>query len=173
MSFTIKRATTDNIEELIKWRTEAIENTYVGEMSIAEREILKYETKKYYERELPSEGHIACIVYIGIEKEPVGCGGMTLYYELPSAENPTGKCACLTNIYIREEHRKKGLATAVVTWLVFLAQERGIKKIYLNANDQSKKLFESLGFKERGDCMQLENPDAIFGCKCHSNTTEK
>ena len=167
MSFTIKRAGIDDVKALVDWRMEVISQVYGGDMSLAQKEILKYESKKYYERELPTDGHIAGLVYLGIEKEPVGCGGMCIQTELPSPDNPTGKSAYLMNIYTREEYRNKGLATAVVTWLVFLAQERGVQKIYLEATPQSKKLYKSLGFNEEGDYMRLDNPDALFGCKCH------
>ena len=168
MSFTIKRAGVDDISKLVEWRIEAIEKIYGSDIGIAEREILKYESNQYYLREIPKEGNISGIVYDGLEKEPVGCGSICITSELPTPDNPLGKCAYIMNVYIREGFRRKGLGRAVVTWLAFLAQERGIHKIYLKATLDSNSFFDKLGFKEKNNYMHLDTMDKLFGCHCHN-----
>ena len=53
------------------------------------------------------QGPLACFAYVG--NEIVGCGGICLYQEMPSPDNPSGGCAYLMNIYTRPEFRGQGV----------------------------------------------------------------
>ena len=66
--------------------------------------------------------------YDGVE---CGCGAVCFTEELPSPNNPTGRCAYLMNIYVRELFRNKSIAHHIITRLVDEARGRGCGKIYL------------------------------------------
>ena len=40
------------------------------------------------------------------------------YHEMPSPDNPNGKCACLMNIYARPPFRRQGIGDRIVCWLI-------------------------------------------------------
>ena len=101
----------------------SIEKMCIRDRPLAE---LEAENRRYYQKELPQGGHIACFVYIG--EEIVGCGGMCLYHEMPSPDNPSGKCAYLMNVYVRPQFRGHGIASRLVRWLVEQAREHQISK---------------------------------------------
>ena len=85
-----------------------------------------------------------------------GIGGMCLYHEMPSPDNPNGKCAYLMNIYTRPQFRRQGIGDAVVRWLIGQAEQRGISKIYLETSEAGKPLYREIGFTEMPDMMKLK-----------------
>lgn len=111
-------------------------------------------SREYYQKTIPGGGHVA--VFAETEAGTAGCGGLCLYREMPSPDNPGGICAYLMNIYTREPFRKSGVGRAVVRWLVGYAKERGAGKIYLETSDSGRPLYESAGFRDMRDYMILE-----------------
>ena len=67
------------------------------------------------------DDHVAC--FACLESAVIGCGGLCLYEEMPSPDNPTGKCAYLMNIYTRPRFRGQGAGQAVIDWLI--GRQRG------------------------------------------------
>ena len=152
MNITIRQAFADDIDELLEWRMEvllhvfdATKNEYTQDLCLANRE--------YYQKSIPSGNHIA--VFAKINHTTVGCGGLCLYQEMPSPDNPTGQCAYLMNIYTRKEYRGQGVGKAVVSWLVDYAKKQGITKIFLETSDCGRALYESIGFQDMKDYMKL------------------
>ncbi len=156
MEMKIEQLTVKDIKLLISLRMEVLADVFKTDfknMTSSDIENLKRENKKYYLKELPSGRHIACAAY---ETDKIlGCGGMCLYNEMPSPDNPNGKCAYLMNIYVKPEYRKKGLGKKICNWLVEKAKETGAEKIYLESSDNAKPMYEKLGFKEMKNYMAI------------------
>lgn len=152
MEITIKQAEITEIDQLMTWRMEVLRNVF---MLPADYDIqpLYSANREYYINSIPSGNHIA--VFANIGETTVGCGGICLYSEMPSPDNPSGKCAYLMNIYTEEKYRKKGVGKAVVRYLVEKAQAQGITKIYLETSGCGRTLYEGLGFQDMTDYMKL------------------
>ena len=149
MEIQIRQATIQDIDLLMRWRMEVLHEVFVipPEQSVTELEAeLEAENRHYYQKELPQGGHIACFAYIG--EEIVGCGGMCLYHEMPSPDNPNGKCAYLMNIYARPQFRRHGIGNKVVRWLIAQAEQLGITKIYLETSEDGRPLYQEIGFRD-------------------------
>ena len=143
------RKVTD-ISELMKWRKEVIENVFGMTPSPA----LLSANREYYEKHIPDESHLAYVaIYNG---EEVGSGSVCLSDELPSPDNPSGKCAYLMNIYVRDRFRLHGIGHAIVRHLLEIAQERDCGKIYLETTDDGRRVYESLGFRDMPDMMKFK-----------------
>lgn len=152
MDIIIKRAFIEELEKLMKWRMEVLHHVF----AIPENEItqnLYIANQEYYKKSLPSGRHIA--VFAEMNGATAGCGGLCLYREMPSPDNPSGKCAYLMNIYTREEYRGHGVGNTIVRWLVDCAKEQGITKIYLEASECGRALYENIGFRDMQDYMKL------------------
>lgn len=69
--------------------------------------------------------------------------GICLYQDLPSPDNPDGRCAYLMNIYTCPEVQKQGIGEgeAIITWLVNRAADQGILKICLEISKAGKSLY--------------------------------
>lgn len=146
MKIEIKEITA--IPTLMHWRREVIENVFGATPS----KRLLVANRRYYTRNVAEGRHIAIVAEI--ESTGVGCGSICLSEELPSPDNPSGKCAYLMNIYVREEHRAHGVGHEIVRWLVEKARELGCDKIYLETTDCGRPLYKSIGFKDLPGIMK-------------------
>ena len=151
MEFTIRQAGINDLDTLMAWRTKVLREVFAlpEEQDTAE---LEKANRDYYQTMLSSEGHIACFA---CNEEIIGCGGICLYREMPSPDNPSGRCAYLMNIYTRPEFRGQGVGEKIVRWLTKQAIERGITKIYLETSDSGRKLYQKIGFSPMTDYMKL------------------
>ena len=139
-----------DLEELMRWRAEVIENVF-GETPSA---FLLLANKEYYEKHVPEGTHIAFkAMYDGVE---AGSGSLCLTDELPSPDNPSGHCAYLMNIYVRQPYREHGIGHAIVKRLLEEAQKKGCEKVYLETTAEGRGVYESLGFLDMPDMMKLK-----------------
>lgn len=138
-----------SLDELMEWRKEVIANVFGA---VADGALLNANLQ-YYRRHIPDNSHVAVVA--SYEGNDCGCGALCFSEELPSPDNPGGKCAYLMNIYVREAYRNKGMAHRIVRHLLELAVERGCDKIYLETTDEGRLVYHSLGFRDMPDMMIL------------------
>ncbi len=152
MEILIRKADVEDLDLLMEWRMEVLREVFPrGEYDYPED--LEEENREYYRRALPAQEHIAC--FASVDGETVGCGGLCIYQEMPSPDNPNGLCGYLMNIYCRTPYRRQGVAESVVRWLVEQAKDRHITKIYLETSKAARRLYEQLGFADMPDMMIL------------------
>jgi GNAT superfamily N-acetyltransferase len=63
--------------------------------------------------------------------------------------------AMILNMYVEREHRRKGVARALMEPMMAWCRENGFTYVGLHASEQGRALYEKLGFKPT-DEMQLE-----------------
>lgn len=137
-----------DIDILMAWRAEVIRNVF-GEDAGA---LLLETNRHYYIQHIKDCSHIAFVAaYQGTD---CACGGICFSDELPSPDNPSGKCAYLMNIYVREAFRKHGIAHKIVLRLIKEAKKHDCGKIYLETTAEGKPVYSSLGFREMADMMK-------------------
>jgi len=140
MNLNIREITA--IPTLMHWRKEVIENVF----GVIPSKRLLVANRQYYRRNIADGRHTAIIAEI--DDVDVGCGALCLSEELPSPDNPSGKCAYLMNIYVREAYRGQGIGHSIVRWLVDKATQLGCDKIYLETTDCARTLYKSIGFED-------------------------
>lgn len=133
---------------LMHWRKEVIENVF-GKTPSKE---LMSANRQYYMKHIADGTHIAIVAET--DDIDVGCGGMCLSEELPSPDNPSGRCAYLMNIYVREEYRRHGIAHSIVHWLVHKAKQLKCGKIWLETTEGARTLYSDIGFRELPGIMK-------------------
>lgn len=146
MNVTIREITA--IPTLMHWRREVIENVF----GVVPSKRLLVANRQYYLKHIADGSHIAVVADVG--GEDAGCGAICLSEELPSPDNPSGRCAYLMNIYVRDGFRLHGVGHSIVRWLVGKARELGCDKIYLETTDGARSLYKSVGFKELPGIMK-------------------
>lgn len=149
----IIQAGPEHLDRLMEWRMEVLDHVFPDSGASAD-DALMAANRDYYRRQIASGGHVACFALA--DGVTVGCGGICLQEELPSPDNPDGRCAYLMNVYCREAYRRRGVGRTIVRWLVGVAAEKGIRKIYLETTDSGRRLYRSVGFREMKDMMHFE-----------------
>lgn len=152
MKIDVRRASLADVDKLMEWRMEVLREVFKIPPDEAMRD-MHAANLAYYRQEIPRGNHVAVFAESG--RETVGCGGVCLYREMPSPENPTGQCAYLMNIYTRKAYRGQGVGRSIVRWLVDYAEQRGIAKTYLETTASGRPLYESMGFKDMQDYLRL------------------
>lgn len=135
---------------LLHWHKEIIDQIY----GITPSKALLIADRTYYETHIADGSHIAIIAEA--DGSDAGYGAISIIEELPSPDNPSGKSACLTDIYVREEYRGRGIGHTIVRWLVDKARQLGCGSIYLCTSSSARPLFEEIGFKSLCTTMQLK-----------------
>lgn len=137
-----------DLPTLLHWRREVIENVF-GESPSEE---LMAQNESFYRRHLADGTHLAFVA--SFNGEEAGCGAVCLTEELPSPDNPNGRCGYLMNIYVKSHFRTHGIAHAIVRRLVDEAKLRACKKIYLETTDDGRPVYSSLGFRDMEGMMK-------------------
>lgn len=137
------------IPTLMHWRAEVIEHVFGRK---PDRRLL-VANRQYYRKSMADGTHAAFVAVL--DGEEVGCGAICFSEELPSPDNPSGHCAYLMNIYVRESFRCRGVGHAIVARLLEEAKTRACGKIYLETTPQGRPVYESLGFGDLPDMMKF------------------
>lgn len=148
--FEIMKASIEDLDSLVYWRMEVLKDVFSISPKNDMSELERY-NREYYKHEIPLEGHIACFVLS--DRKKIGCGGICIYDELPSPDNPSGKCAYLMNIYVRPEFRHNGVGRSIIYWLIEQAQKKEITKIYLETSTNGRNMYQNIGFENMQDMM--------------------
>ena len=112
------------------------------------------ENINYFRNALNTESYIG---FIAIEGNTVaGTGGICLHIHPPSYGVPNGKTACLLNMYTLPGARGKGVAGKILSLLIEKAKEKDCCKIYLNASNMGKPLYQKNGFTDVENEMVLD-----------------
>lgn len=159
MKLQIQKADLAELDLLMTWRMRVLREVF----SVPETDAMFHlarENRLYYERAIPDGHHIAC--FARIEQRVVGCGGICIYQEMPSPDNPSGQCAYLMNIYTLPSMRSQGVGRKVAGWLINQARSLGITKIYLETSKSGRPLYTKLGFTDMADYMQLSNSQDLL-----------
>lgn len=144
---TLKRIVA--LPTLMHWRREVIGAVFGQEAGSR----LLVSNRQYYRAHMADGTHMAFVAEM--DGHDCGCGGVCFTDELPSPDNPTGRCAYLMNIYVREPYRRKGVARHIVTRLIEEARLHGCGKIYLESTPEARPLYSSLGFTPMQGMMML------------------
>lgn len=136
---------------LMRWRAEVIRSVFGTEPHPR----LLVANRQYYREHIADGTHMALVAESGSEE--CGCGAVCFTAELPSPDNPTGKCAYLMNIYVREPFRNRGIAHKIVARLVEEAQRRGCGKIYLETTSSGRSLYLTSGFMDMPGMMKYHS----------------
>ncbi|MBQ1545331.1 MAG: amino acid adenylation domain-containing protein [Clostridia bacterium] len=152
----VEQAGLSELDTLMEWRMEVLHEVF-GVPAEDPMGVLFAENLAYYKRVLTEDSHIA--VLVKLDGEIIGCGGLCMYTEMPSPDNPSGQCGYLMNIYTREAYRHRGVGKTTVDYLLWRARARGIKKIFLETSEAGRSLYEGLGFVKNEDYLFLKEAD--------------
>lgn len=138
----IVRATKSRADSVVRHRVEMFRS-----MGWSDQEL---ERSEYIIRAFlrsPSAHGIDC--YLALEDGKVlgGCA-VSIQRTLPSYRNPSGLHAYLHNMYVEPEYRRRGIATALLEFIVETYRKKGVSRFELHATDMGRLVYERLGFEK-------------------------
>lgn len=141
MAIEIRVATYDDIVKIADFRMEFLFEVSGHEMTSVFRE----ETIEYLKRSINNNSSIC---YLATEGEKIISTVILCIYDvIPKELNDTGKVGYIFSVYTLKEYRGRGLAKELMRRTVEEATERGVKEIFLNAEEKAVPLYNSLGFE--------------------------
>lgn len=139
----IRKATIKDINTITRLRLEYI-SLEKGQLSDEEKESISGKLKEYLEKWMPLGGFIA---FFAEENGEVQSAAFLSIVERPPREAFSSyTVGTVYNVFTYAEHRRKGLATKVVSALLEEARLLDIGYIDLFATKAGKPLYEKLGF---------------------------
>lgn len=150
--FDYKKATVDDIDELVRTRTIVLRaaNKLSDDVDMV---AVEQESYAYYKKALETGEHIAYLVYD--DGTFIGAGGVSFYQVMPTYHNPSGRKAYIMNMYTAPEYRRQGVAWRTLDLLIKDAKDRGVSQIALEATKMGRPLYEKYGFVRMKDEMEL------------------
>lgn len=152
MELWYKKADLEDLECLVHTRLQVLRaaNCLDGRVDMTQVEA---QSREYYKQALAEGTHTAYLVFDGTTF--VGAGGVSFFRVMPTFHNPTGRKAYIMNLYTQPHYRRRGIARKTLDLLVAAAKEKGVSAISLEATPMGRPLYESYGFVELQDEMEL------------------
>jgi GNAT superfamily N-acetyltransferase len=94
------------------------------------------------------------------EGEVIGGCGISPFKIPPQVSQPSGVYAYLSNMFVEQEHRGRGIGRKMLRHVIDVCKEEGIGLLFLHASDQGKPLYESEGFKAKKHLMALRTAES-------------
>lgn len=146
----IRTATKDDIEDLMNVRLEMLR--IVNNLSDSETfdTTLIEQSRNYF-----LNGNQTTVIAVD-ENKIVGCATISYINIMPTYSHPTGNRAHLMNVYTNKNYRRQGIAKQMVSMLIEEAKSKGATEISLDATEDGRPLYKSLGFTENKEAMVWE-----------------
>jgi GNAT superfamily N-acetyltransferase len=150
--YTIRRATTDDVETLVRLR-HAMQGEMDHSHEIATPDEIVGEMRDYFSQQLTGNHFAAFIAEAG--SQVIGTGGVVVFDVPPSPSNPSGAEGYVMNMYTVPEWRGRGVGHALVDAIVKHAYGEGARRMWLRTSDDGESVYERFGFRKRDHYMQM------------------
>jgi GNAT superfamily N-acetyltransferase len=152
ISFTTRRATLSDLEELVQLRLQLFHETGEFAGDVPPPEVVEA-TYLYLQQSLPTELFLAWVAEA--EGRIIGISGLIFFQKPPTAKNISGLEAYVMNMYTLPEWRGRGVAFSLFQEILRHVQTTPAKRIWLRTTDDGRYLYEKLGFVYTKDEMEL------------------
>ncbi|KGN36153.1 GNAT family N-acetyltransferase [Knoellia subterranea] len=92
----------------------------------------------------------------GADGIPLGMANAAIFERMPVPGRPAGRWVYVANVFVVPEHRRQGVAAALMTEIVAWARAEGMVRIVLAPSEMSIPFYASLGFWPADDLMRLD-----------------
>ena len=115
---------------------------------------LRPSLRDYYARHLADGTFVA---WLALDAgDIVGTGGISFVEKPPYFGCPSGRLGLLSSMYTRPDHRRRGIARALLARVVDEARRYGCGAVQITASDMGVLLYSDFGFVKNGNFMQYK-----------------
>ena len=148
---TIRRATSDDIDQLVRLRLLLFEEA--GELEQSQVEAMREATRAYLTKSLPQETFLAWVVES--DRQIVATSGLVFFERAPVPKNLSGEEGYILNMYTLPQWRGQGLATVLLQEIIRFAKGTSIRRLWLHATESGRPVYVKVGFIATSDEMEL------------------
>jgi GNAT superfamily N-acetyltransferase len=95
---------------------------------------------------LADEGNRRTTWLATVADEPVGMASMLEYRRMPRPGRPDSRWGYVSNMFVREDVRNRGVGSALLEAVIAAADERGYARLVLSPSARSVPFYERAGF---------------------------
>ena len=81
-----------------------------------------------------------------LDNTPAGMSSMFEYWRMPRPHTPDSRWGYLSNMFVREELRDRGIGSALLTVLIEEAERRGYARLVLSPSERAVPFYQRAGF---------------------------
>lgn len=151
-TITIRRATIDDLEELIALRLKLFHESGYLHSEEPPSELIEA-TRAYLSDHIPTERFLSWVALN--QGNLVGSSGLIFFQKPPTEENLSGLEAYIMNMYTLPEWRGQGIATALMQEIIKYVQQTSAKRIWLHTTKDGQPVYERNGFVLTHGDMEL------------------
>ncbi len=149
---TIRRATVDDVEELLQLRLKLSRETGDLRRDDPAREFIEG-TRSYLLDTLPTGRFLAWVAEI--ERRIIATSGLVFFEKPPTAQNLAGLEAYVMNMYTLPEWRGQGIATSLMQEIIRYVKTTSARRIWLRTTRDGQHVYEHSGFRFTEGDMEL------------------
>lgn len=153
MNVTYRKATINDLDDLVRLRIEFLKEVQKIETRQYSEEELSTALREYLSKSMINDEFVAWLAIS--ESEIIATSGLCFFQITPGFTLIDGKIAYILNIYTLPNWRGKGIGKQVFDHILQEAIGRGYKRISLHASDDGRPIYEKFGFRLTGDEMEL------------------
>jgi GNAT superfamily N-acetyltransferase len=149
-TYTVRRATLDDLDILVRQRVRMFEDMGVLEQPGVDREGFTSAYREWLVDVMPAGTYVAWVVDHAegaASSGVVSGGGATLIPWPPGPRYQGRSLAFVYNVYTEPEHRGRGLARMVMDAIHTFCRENAVGSVALNASPFGRPLYESMGYQ--------------------------
>jgi GNAT superfamily N-acetyltransferase len=115
--------------------------------------------RAYFSTAVP-DGSYCGFLAVNMDGEVLGGGGVVISPWPGLFRQRTPRRAMILNMYVEREHRRRGIARALLETMIAWCREQGFTRVGLHASDEGRPLYEKLGFKPTNEMnLDLSQPN--------------
>lgn len=142
---TYRLATAEDVQQLVELRIlMQVEVNGLNTLDVSTAYLDK--VIDYFEGALGTEKYTSLIALD--ENYIVAAVGVCFYEKPPSIVGGNGLVGYVTNVYTREEYRKRGISSQLMKDLTELARKKRVDKLHLGSTGDGVNVYKSLGYQE-------------------------
>ena len=149
-TFTIRRATSEDIEALIQLRLQLFRETGDLRAEHSEQETADM-ARTYFQHTIPTEQFLAWVAEIN--GQIIGTSGLIFFEKPPTITRH--REAYVMNMYTVPQWQRRGVASALLQEIIAYVRTTPASRLWLRTTEQGRRLYETHGFVPSRNELEL------------------